>query len=961
MTNDRLFESDVIEIGPRKKRRWLLVLIILIAALLFFGSRLVSVYVDALWFSELGFAPVYWYKFKMGALLFLVFFVVTFFALRLSFGILSRVLPQLRERPRIKLDSVADFRGVNVLAYIYRPAAWIVSAAVALMFAFSASQAWAEFALFFNAASADTVDPIFQRNAGFYLFLLPSIDRMAGWFLTVTLLATIAAAASAAYVWSLERARGFSTSSETRKQIVSAVSLFGSAFAVALAIRAYVDRFDLLHGQHDLFSGANYTDANVSLPGLNVVIVVCLLAAVALVVNVFTLKSVKLIGVAAGLVIVVWIVAVGIVPQSIYTFSVKPNELAKEAPYIEHNIKMTREAFAIDRFEERQFNPAPGLTVEQIKSNQAMLENIRLWDRSTLQKTLSQIQEIRTYYEFRSPDVDRYQVNGQYRQVMLAARELNAQQLPEQSRNWLNQHIIYTHGYGVTMSSVNEFTAEGLPHLLLKNMPVESEAPEIKVTRPEIYFGETTDMHVYVHTKPQGNTQPEFNYPAPGDIDSYNEYEGDAGIPVGGLFRKLAFAFYLGDGSNVLFSDYIGQESRLLMRRKVQARAEYIAPFLMYDPDPYIVVGADGRLSWLIDAFTYSDRYPFSTRYQVGNIGVNYIRNSVKVVVDAYSGAVTFYVFEPDDPIIKTYRSIFPSLFRPKEEMPPDLLAHVRYPSLLMKIQANAYTLYHMQNPQTFYNHEDLWAIPTDEPEVNTEAAPMQPYHVMMSLPGEQQQALEFVNILPFTPVGPDRNNMIGWMAALSDGDRYGQTVVFKFPKNITVSGPAQVRARANQDSQLSSQITLWNQQGSRVLRGSLLVIPIADSLLYIEPFYLQAQNSPLPELRQVALATQETLKAGPTFDTALRLLFPGLSTDREARTETQIASRLPADRTRPAPTEQSSQQTISEGDPLVRQARQLIADYERLSAEGKHREAGEKLDRLKQALEELARKSGSK
>src|SRR5436853_2210816 len=542
---------------------------------------------------------------------------------------------------------------------------------------------------------------------------------------------------------------------------------------------------------------------------------------------------------------------------------------------------------------------------------------------------------------------------------MLAAREMNVEQLPEQSRNWINQHLVYTHGYGVTMNTVNEFTPEGLPHLVLKNMPVESDAPELKVTRPEIYFGEDTNAHVYVRTK-----QPEFNYPAPDKSDSYTTYEGGAGVPVGGFFRKLMFSMYLGDGTNLLFSDYINADSRLVLHREVRSRVERIAPFLMFDDDPYIVINREGRLFWVIDGFTTADRYPYATAYDVGGRRVNYIRNSVKAVIDAYEGTVMFYVFEPSDPIIQVYQRIFPALFHAADEMPEDLRAHIRYPSLMVKAQAEAYLLYHMTNPQTFYNHEDMWAIAASEAAVKQgqESEPMEPYHVLMQLPAEPNAPLEFLNILPFTPAG-GRSNMIGWLAARNDGASYGKAVVYSFPKNVTVSGPAQIRARINQDPQLSQLMTLWSQRGSELLRGNLLVIPLADSLLYVEAFYLQAEGtqSKLPELRQVAVATQDRLAYGKTFEEALRALFPELGGQQvqpppSTPTSQQSPQQQQAGNPAPPPTQAAPG---TDAGRLIQQAAQLLADYERLTAEGKHREAGEKLDQLKQTLSELNRQRG--
>jgi uncharacterized protein len=961
MDNDPLFENNVIDVTPRKRRRWLIILIAVIAALFLFGSPLLGIYIDSLWFSSVGYADVYWYKFKLGGGLWFLFFLATFLIIRLPFFWLNRALPALTERPRVRLASIQDFRDVNLLPIVYRPGVWVLSAIVALIFASSMSQQWSAFALYLNGAATGASDPIFNRDASFYLFKLPVLELLSGWFFTLTLILFIATALLSLYVNYIETARGASLS-QTTKQSVVPVSLAGALLAIAAASELYLKRFDILTSTHEIFSGANYTDVNVRLTGMMVLIIALAIVAALMIANAFVMKRLRVIGVAVALLAVVWLIGLVALPQIIQSFSVKPNELAKEAPYIQHNIVATRSAFGLNRFEERAFQPTPTLTLQQIQANPATLNNIRLWDREALQSVLGQIQEIRTYYEFKLPDVDRYKINGQMRQVLLAAREMNVDQLPDQSRNWINQHIVYTHGYGVAMATVNEFTPEGQPNLLLKNMPVESATPDIKITRPELYFGESTNSHVYVRTKPQGATQPEFNYPAEGNNDSYSEYEGQAGVSIGGLFRKLALAAYLGDGSNLLFSDYFKDESLLLMRRNVSERVKEIAPFLLFEEDPYMVISREGKLYWMIDGFTHSDRYPYSTEYRVAGREVNYLRNSVKAVVDAYDGTVKFYVFEPDDPIIKSYQNIFPSLFVAGSEMAEDLREHLRYPSLLLNTQANVYTLYHIQNTQTFYNHEDLWAIATAEPVSQeggkTASVYIQPYHMLMHLPGEEKN-IEFVNILPFTPTGQGRNNMIGWVAARSDGDNYGQMLVFSFPKNVTVDGPAQIRARVNQDSELSKQMTLWNQSGSRLLRGQMLVLPIADTLLYVEPFYLQASNSPLPELRQVAIATQGKLATGKTFEEALNALVPELASQKGA-TPTQTSQQAKPSTEKPSTETPATAQPIpltGEIAKLAQQAQQLILDYERLTAAGKHREAGEKLDQLKQTLNELARK----
>jgi uncharacterized protein len=970
MDDDRLFE-DVIDIRPRKRRLGLIVTAAIIFALLLFGSQFLNIYIDALWFSAVGYSKVYWYKFRLGGMLFLIFFVLSFLIARIPFVFLNRLLPELTERPTFRLKSVEDIKDINILPWIYRPGVWVLSAAIALLSAISMSQEWPQFALYLHSQPSQIADPIFGRDISFYLFQLPVIELVVGWLQTISVVMLIAVGGASGYIWYFEQVKGTITQ-DTRRRATSAISLAAAFFALPLAASTYLDRFDLLHGQHQLFTGIDYTDANVRLMAMNIVIGLLLVSAVVVAANAFFQKRARTIVSLAVIVAAAWVGGLEIVPATFHSFSVKPNELAKEAPFIDHNIKMTRHAFGIDRvdakhtddqglsFEERPFEPKPTLTIEQLQAGHETLDNIRLWDRHALQSTLAQIQEIRTYYDFRLPDVDRYTINGKLREVMLSAREMNVDQLPEQSRNWINQHVVYTHGYGVTMNTVNEFSAEGQPNLVLKNMPVESSAAEIKVTRPEIYFGEEANSHVYVHTKPQGATPPEFNYPAPEGSDSYTTYEADAGIPVGGLVRQLALSLYLGDGTNLLFSDYINSESRVLMRRNVSERVREIAPFLLFEDDPYLVINRAGKLFWIIDAFTYADDYPYSTAYQVANRNVNYIRNSVKAVVDAYDGSTKFFVFEPDDPIIRAYQDIFPDLFQAKSAMPEDLLAHVRYPSTMVNAQASVYTLYHMQNTQTFYNHEDFWAIATGEASQGAETTVMQPYHVLMQLPGEPNASLEFVNILPFTPSGPGRSNMIGWMAARADGANYGRTLVYSFPKNVTVNGPAQIRARINQDSQLSQLMTLWSQKGSELLRGNLLVIPIADTLLYIEPFYLQSSDgsSKLPELRQVAVASQDQLKAAKSFDEALSLLVPGVAakqttpSGQTAQPEPQTASKQPSP-------SQPTQSVSSEIERWTRQAQQLLSDYERLTAEGKHREAGEKLDQLKQTLAELNRKRG--
>jgi uncharacterized membrane protein (UPF0182 family) len=609
-------------------------------------------------------------------------------------------------------------------------------------------------------------------------------------------------------------------------------------------------------------------------------------------------------------------------------------------PYIAHNIELTRQAYGLDRVSQHEF-PAE-TTVEAIDpaNNQATLQNIRLWDWHALQDTLRQIQEIRTYYDFPDIDIDRYEIDGAMRQVMLATRELSVDKLPESSRNWINEKLIYTHGYGVTMNPVNGFTPEGLPTLILSNMPVQSTVRGLAVTRPEVYFGELTNTDVYVKTR-----QKEFNYPQ-GQTNSLTSYEGNGGIVLGGFLRRVLIALGRGDLAKLPFSDDVNPQSRLLMRRNVRDRVSALAPFLTYDPDPYIVVGEDGRLSWIMDAFTVSDAYPYSRHYRLGENLINYMRNSVKVVIDAYDGTTTFYVFDPEDPIIAAYRGIFPSLFKDAAAMPPALRKHVRYPELLLKLQSDVYGLYHMTDPEVFYNREDLWTVATEvgmNPRGEQATQVMEPNFVLMKLPGET--GVEFVEILPFTPA--NRNNLIGWIAGRSDGAHYGTLAVYDFPKSRLVDGPLQIEARIDQNAQLSGQLTLWNQQGSHVRRGALLVIPSGRGLLYAEAIYLQAERSPMPELRLVVLALQDRLAYGPTFESAMAALFGGAASSTSAA----AASAEPA---RGAPASAAAPPPAADLNALIAEAAKDLADYQRLTAEGKLGEAGQKLEQLKRTLDKL-------
>jgi uncharacterized membrane protein (UPF0182 family) len=677
-----------------------------------------------------------------------------------------------------------------------------------------------------------------------------------------------------------------------------------------------------------------YTEANYTLPALLFVCVALIVAAIILLVNAFAVRRFSLLLIALALPIVIYVLGVVLVPSYVQSFIVKPNEIDRETPYISHNIEWTRRGFGLDQIELRDFDADNSVAGLDLANNRESLDNVRLWDWRALQDTLRQIQAIRTYYDFPDVDVDRYISGGQTRQMMIAPREINDEKLPASSRNWINERLIYTHGYGVTMNSANGFTPEGLPKFVLSNMPVESSAAEVKITRPEIYFGELTDRYVYVKTN-----QKEFDYPQ-GDTNATTTYEGTGGIRIGNRLRRMLLAWGVGDLSKLPFSNDVTSESRVLIHRNIREIINGVAPFLTYDKDAYIVVSNEGRLFWIVDAFTESSYFPYSSHHDVADNTLNYIRNSVKVVIDAYNGTAHFYVFDNQDPIIAAYRRVFPNLFVDASQMPADLRAHIRYPETLVRAQGEIYGLYHTQNPKVFFQREDVWNVAlqvTLDEQNKKKNIPIDPYYVLMQLPGEQQKN-EFVLILPFTPAS--RNNMIGWMAGRSDVENYGKLLVYNFPKSRLIDGPLQIEARIDQNAQLSGQFTLWNQQGSRVIRGHLLVIPMGRSLLFVEPVYLQSENSPMPELRLVVLATQEKLAYGQTFAEAMNSLFGEAATKAPAPPEPN----QPAPSATPAPDLQQ----------LINRAIQEFEDYQRLTSQGKLGEAGQKLEQHKRTLEEI-------
>jgi uncharacterized membrane protein (UPF0182 family) len=925
---------------PPRLRRWL-ILIASVVAFYILAHVTLSYWIDLLWFTSLGYSQVFWRTRILEAAAFAVFAVATFAILFVALKGLKRAMQS--DLPYSRAIALQGGRTINIsIDPVLRIAIWAVSLIAAFISGASMLSAWPTLALFLYAPRTTATDPIFARPVGFFLFTFPAWQLVVDWLLTLAVVVGIGALFLTAIAGS---SRAFSK--EPTRNAHSpwrALSIALSFFLLALAANTYLDRFQTVFDHHTVFDGANYTDAHIFIPGLLIVSATLLLGSVLAAVNALRNGRLPGLALAAAPAVLTWVI-VSIVGGYVSSFVVKPNELDRETPFIAHNIEMTRSAFGLTAFLQQEFPAETTVAATDPANNQLTLENIRLWDWHALQDTLRQEQEIRTYYDFPDIDIDRYTINGVQREVMLAARELNVDKLPESSRNWINEKLVYTHGYGVTMNPVNGFTPEGLPTLLLSNMPVQSTVPGLNVSRPELYYGTLTDTDVYVKTG-----QKEFDYPN-GQNNQLTSYQGSGGIVIGSFLRRLLLAFELDDLGKLPFSDDVTPGSRLLLRRNIRDRVAALAPFLSFDKDPYIVVGEDGRLSWIMDGFTSTDTYPESTHYSLNGFGdststVNYMRNSVKVVVDAYNGTTTFYVFDTTDPLINAWRRIFPSLFHDASEMPSGLRKHVRYPEELFQLQSQVYGLYHMTSPEVFFNREDLWTVATetssDENGQQTSVV-MQPNFVLMKLPGEATD--EFIEILPFTPA--NRNNLIGWIAGRCDGANYGTSIVYDFPKTRLVDGPQQIEARIDQNAQLSGQLTLWNQQGSHVRRGSLLVIPSGRALLYAEPIYLQAQQSPMPELRIVVLALQDRLAYGPTFASALASLYNGTPSSLTATQDTSQPSAQPAPATGVAA-------PVADTNALIARAARDFDDYQRLTAQGKLTEAGQKLDDLKRTLDQL-------
>jgi uncharacterized membrane protein (UPF0182 family) len=889
------------------KNRFILVLVI-VSVLFPLLSYLLNFYTDWLFFVEAGFTSVFTTTLyaQTAAGLF-------FAALLFVFTLVNLLVANRTTVPHagmfINAGSIRLLRS-EVLGYV-RPVGILACVILALFSGQWGALQWEDVLLFTNRIPVGTLDPVIGRDIGFYLFSLPFLEMLRS-FTSFMLLATLLMSAVVYYVRggiSLTE-RGASVDEQVRRHLAVLVGVF----ACVVAAGFHLDSFRLLFSNNGAFYGAGYADVHSRLLTYRVLTFLTPLAGLMLAAGIWK-GAWRMALLPPIIVIAVYGLGIRVYPGLLQKFKVAPNELALETPYIENNLKFTRLGYDLDKIETVPFDVDVKLTAADIASNDATIKNIRLWDHAPLLKTYSQLQQIRTYYKFFDVDNDRYKVNGQYTQVMLSPRELSYADLP--SKNWINERLIFTHGNGITFGPVSRISKEGLPEFFVKDIPAVSLA-DIMVTRPEIYYGELSNDYVVVKTR-----VPEFSYPtATGNINT--TYAGTGGVPIDSLLKKVFFAARF-KTEKILLSSDITAESRIIYNRNINQRVKAVAPFLRFDGDPYMVVDENGRLKWMIDAYTFSNRLPYSKPLKGG---INYMRNSVKAVVDAYDGTLSFYISDPDDIMAKVYARMFPGLFKPMTDMPADLRRHVRYPHQFLQLQAAMFAAYHMTDPKVFYNKENLWEIPT------LGDKPMEPYYTIMKLPGEKVE--EYILLLPFTP--SKRDNLAAWLTARCDGENYGKIRAYTFPRDRLIYGPKQIDARINQDSFISQQLTLWSQRGSEVIRGSLLVIPIEKSLLYVQPLFLAADKAGLPELKRVIVAFGDQVVMEENLELALQRLFGGKKT----------AAALPAGAATADSTASPAQ--------LAKEAMSIYEKAVNLQRQGNWAGYGDELRKLEQVLKQMAK-----
>jgi uncharacterized membrane protein (UPF0182 family) len=911
---------------PSRLLLWGTVALVVLVA--YTANSIVALVVDYYWFGMMGFSQVFrtvlQSKIVIGACGIAVAFVILYanflYAARQLGDPRRFVGPQVMASP---LGNVISERTVGWLIVI-------ASLVLAVLTGITLASDWETVQLYLNRVDFGYQDPIFTRDAGFYVFSLPFYDMVRG-FLWSTSLVTLIGTGIMYYVYLQSTGRQLSAGDLSALAAIPAshrlhLAAIGAFLLILVAVGAYLERYELMYQRGGLFTGPGYADVHATLPVLTIQVIVAIVAALGLLFAVATRRWRVLTGIAV-LMAIVWIGG-ALYASLLQRFVVSPNELERERPYLSNHITATNQAYALDRIVERHLAEDERLTLADIQRNQATVNNVRLWDHGPLLDTFAQIQEIRTYYDFVTVDNDRYRLDGKLRQTMLSPRELNSESLP--SRTWVNERLTFTHGYGLTVGPVNRVNEQGLPVLYVKDLPPRTSVPELDVTRPEIYFGELTRDYVFVKTRQQ-----EFNYPE-GDQNIFSTYDGSGGVGLGSFGRRILFAAFTRD-LKMLLSDDFTDETRILIYRNIGERIRKIAPFLRFDRDPYMVID-EGRLYWVFDAYTISNRFPYSEH--IGPVA-NYMRNPVKVVMDAYNGAITFYMVDPEEPIARAWDGVFPGMIRPMDEMSPSLRAHLRHPLDYFSVQAQMYAVYHMLDVNTFYNKEDQWSVP----EVGD--VQMEPYYTVMRLPEEEQA--EFILMLPFTPRLKD--NLAAWMVARNDGESLGQLVVYTFPKQRLIYGPKQMVGRINQDPLVSQQITLWDRAGSNVIRGTLLVIPIEQSLIYIQPLYLRSVDGRIPELKRVIVGYGNDIAMGVDLEDALERIFGAAPRMAPAPIP---GSSVPTQPTGAEPG--TMERTEAPPDTPAGRARHHYEAMRDAAAAGDWSRFGRELDELGKALEEMQR-----
>jgi uncharacterized protein len=840
-----------------KKNKKIIIIIAAIIVVSYLLNLFLNYYGDWLWFSNLHYGSVFNTMIIARVVTFILFFLVfvLFFSLHIR-------IAHKRGAPTrgTLLFSADDPRLIILQIYKGKAVFWLWTVLTFVLAIFMGSYAidhWNDFLQFTHASSFGLQEPVFGKDAGFYIFKLPVYQFITHWYLFMVVLTFIAVLIS----YYLDNAiytngKNFRIS----RKVTSHLMCLAGFLVLGISAFCFLKLYNTLYSSHGAAYGPSYMDVYAQIPAYRVLSILSIVITLLLFLSPVFWKK-KIILYAAGVWVLVWVGFVWIYPSLVEQYIVKPNELQKETPYIENNIKLTREAYGLNKIKVEPFPVDETITYKDIQENRLTIENIRLWDRRPLIQTYKQLQAIRLYYDFNSVQVDRYQFD-KYTEVALAARELPVSQIPDRAQTWVNTHLIYTHGFGVVMNPVNEILPNGMPNLVIKDIPPTTTVP-LNLKQMGIYYGEKSDQYVLVNTKAK-----EFDYPQ-GDENVYASYGGKGGVRISNLFTRIVYSWKFSD-IKILLTSYLTDQSRIMFYRNITQLDKTIAPFLSYDSQPYLVVGQDGQLYWIHDAYTTSNMFPYSEPVSKSPVGrsINYINNSVKVVINAYDGDVSYYVINPKDPIIQTFQKIYPKLFKSLSDMPDFLKDHIRYPTDLFNIQTQMFNVYHMTDPKVFYNQEDYWAVPYESD--NNSQHEMFPYHIIMRLPGAQKE--EFILMLPLTPSKKD--NMIAWICARCDAPNYGDLIVYSLPKDKLIYGPMQVEARINQQPDISSELTLWGQQGSEVFKGNQLIIPINNAFLYVEPVYLQSEQGKIPELKRVIVAYKDQIEMKRTLDESLQAIF---------------------------------------------------------------------------------------